>query len=167
MWSLRCHLDVLAVLEQMDAAARQEGPEVNCFNPISAWFQNTFLCEFSKAHITNTWTVPLSTDMETIVRLVIPNFNGGISKTASVQTLITEYEGLKLHLYFEKDQKGRHARDSIRLSPDAPEAHSSSAVIDGTAINLLKYSSPPYCSRSSEFALKARPYLVLAYQSFD
>ncbi|KAF3808583.1 hypothetical protein GCG54_00006449 [Colletotrichum gloeosporioides] len=127
--------DVLAILEQMDAAAHRDGPKFNCFNPISLWYQNPFLCEFSNAHMTNPWTVPLPTDMETIVRLVIPNFNGDISKAASVQTLITEYGGLKLHLCFEKDRSGLQPCDVIRLSLNGSEL----SVINGTAINLLKY----------------------------
>ncbi|KAF4825024.1 hypothetical protein CGCSCA5_v000720 [Colletotrichum siamense] len=83
--------DVLAILREMDAAAHRDGPKVNYFKPISLWYQNPFLCEFSNTRVINPWTMPLPTDMETIVRLVIPNFNGDIRKTASVQTLITEY----------------------------------------------------------------------------
>lgn len=97
---------MLAILEEMDAAAHRDGPKVNCFKPISVWYQNPVLCEFTNAHMTNPWTVPLPTDMETIVRLVIPNFNGDTRKTASVHTLITGYAGLKLHLCFEKNQGG-------------------------------------------------------------
>ncbi|KAH0435070.1 hypothetical protein CcaCcLH18_04968 [Colletotrichum camelliae] len=130
--------DVVAILEEMDAAAHRESAKVKSFNPISAWLQNLSLHEFSMSHLTNPWTVPLPTDMETIMRLAIPNFNVDISKTASVQTLIAEYAGLKLHLYFEKDQMGWQSCDLIRLSLDAPDMNSST-VIDGTAINLLKF----------------------------
>ncbi|KAI8268511.1 hypothetical protein K4K58_004959 [Colletotrichum sp. SAR11_239] len=85
--------------------------------------------------MTKPWTVPLSTHMETIMRLVIPNFNGDISKTASVRTLITGYAGLKLHLCFEKDQGGLQPCDVVRLAFNGSEL----GVINATAINLLKY----------------------------
>ncbi|CAI0652877.1 unnamed protein product [Colletotrichum noveboracense] len=102
---------------------------------ISVWYQNPVLCEFTNAHVTNPWTVPLPTDMETIVRFVIPNFNGGVSKTASVRTLITGYAGLKLRLCFEKDQRGPQPCDVVRLALNGSEL----AVFNATAINLLKY----------------------------
>ncbi|KAI8274379.1 hypothetical protein K4K56_001848 [Colletotrichum sp. SAR 10_98] len=85
--------------------------------------------------MTNPWTVPLPTHMETIVRLVIPNSNGDISKTASVHTLITGYAGLKFYLCFEKDQGGLQPCDVVRLALNGSEL----AVINATAINLLKY----------------------------
>ncbi|KAF5516714.1 hypothetical protein CGCS363_v001654 [Colletotrichum siamense] len=119
----------------MDAAAHRDGPKVNCFKPISVWYQNPVLCEFTNAHMTNPWTVPLPTDMETNVRFVIPNFNGDISKTASVRTLVTGYAGLKLHLCFEKDQCGLQPFDVVRLALNGSEL----TVINATAINLLKY----------------------------
>lgn len=131
--------DVVAILEEMDAAAHREGAKVKYFNPLSAWLQNPFLHEFSMSHLTNPWTVLLPTDMETIMRLAFPNFNVDISKIASVQSLITEYAGLKLRLYFEKDEMGWQSCDLIRLSLDASEMNASPTVIDGTAINLLKF----------------------------
>ncbi|KAI8288273.1 hypothetical protein K4K60_011322 [Colletotrichum sp. SAR11_57] len=85
--------------------------------------------------MTNSWTVPLPADMETIVRFVNPNFNADISKTASVHTLITGYAGLKLHLCFEKDQGGLQPCDVVRLSLNRSQL----AVINAAAINLLKY----------------------------
>ncbi|KAF0328266.1 hypothetical protein GQ607_004418 [Colletotrichum asianum] len=85
--------------------------------------------------MTNPWTVPLPTDMETIVRFVIPNFNADISKTASVQTLFTGYAGLKLHLCFEKDQSGLQPCDVVRLALNRSEL----TVINAIAINPLKY----------------------------
>ncbi|KAF4908438.1 hypothetical protein CGCVW01_v012246 [Colletotrichum viniferum] len=125
----------LPILEEMDATAHRDGLKVNYFKPISLWYQNPFLCELSNAHVTNPWTVPLPTDMETIVRLVIPNFNGDISKTASIRTLITGYAGLKLHLCFEKDQGGLQPCDVVRLALNGSEL----AVTNAAAINLLKY----------------------------
>uniref|UniRef100_L2G168 Uncharacterized protein n=2 Tax=Colletotrichum fructicola (strain Nara gc5) TaxID=1213859 RepID=L2G168_COLFN len=127
--------DVLAILEEMDAAAHRAGPKVNCFKPISMWYQNPVLCKFTKAQITNSWTVPLPADMETIVRFVNPNFNADISKTASVHPLITGNAGLKLHLCLEKDQGGLQPCDVVRLSLNRSQL----AVINAAAINLLKY----------------------------
>ncbi|KAI8316874.1 hypothetical protein K4K59_012376 [Colletotrichum sp. SAR11_240] len=127
--------DVLAILEEMDGAAHRDGPRVTYFKPISLWYQNPVLCEFTNAHVTNPWTVSLPTDMETIARLVIPNFNGDISKTASIRTLISGYAGLKLHLCFEKDQSGLQPCEVVRLALNGSEL----AVINATAINLLKY----------------------------